>query len=311
MKLRHFAPTVLLLITILLTFPIEYGFTQDILAEADFSLKDVKSLEVEGGFCNVELKGSSGSSLTMNARIEGNDNPDKYEIVYRVDNGRIKVWIERPNSSWRNIKGWMKFDVPKHIDVKIDNSSGNIQAEDLESNEIYLEASSGNITAENLKGLLNLKCSSGNITLEGQDGRTTARASSGNLRIEEVTGDLNAHASSGNITISDIRGDIEADCSSGNIRLSDTEGRLTIGTSSGNIRGEGILLTGDSRFKASSGGVTIELKNSKEDLSFDLDTGSGNLYAAGSSADDKLILKRGPITISGITTSGNQRYSVD
>lgn len=286
-------------------------FSQDILAKADFSIDKIKYLEVEGSFCNIELNGYSGTLLKMDAKIEGSGDPDKYEIIYRKDGDRIKVWIERPNNIWRNIEGLLHFDVPENVIVRIDNSSGNIEAEDLKSSEITLEASSGNITTRNMKGILSLRCSSGNITLSNQSGDAILRASSGNLRIDEMNGDLEAHASSGNITIYEVTGNVEADCSSGNIKLGDIEGSLKVESSSGNIRGEDILLTADSRFKASSGNVTIGLLNDEEDLSFDLDSGSGNLYAAGSSSDDRLILKKGTINITGITTSGNQRYTTD
>jgi hypothetical protein len=284
---------------------------QEILAEAEFSIENVKYLEVEGGFCNIELNGYAGTALKLDGTIKGSGDPDKYEIVYREENNRVKVWVERPNSIWRNIQGLLRFDIPDNIQVVVDNSSGNIDADDLSASEIKLEASSGNITANKMSGELYLKCSSGNITLSGQKGNVSARASSGNLKIDKVDGELTAHASSGNITINDVNGDVEADCSSGNIKMRDIEGGMNAESSSGNIRGEGILLTNDSRFKATSGNITIGLLNGEDDLSFDLDAGSGNLYAAGSSADDKLILKKGPIMITGITSSGNQRYTTE
>jgi len=131
------------------------------------------------------------------------------------------------------------------------------------------------------------------------------------LKIDKLDGDLSAHASSGNISIYDVYGNVSADCSSGNIKLRDLEGVLEVESSSGNIRGEDIKLTGGSRFKATSGNITIGLLNKDNDLSFDLDSGSGNLYAVGSTADDRLILKNGPITITGTTSSGNQRYTTD
>lgn len=308
MKLHHL---LLYLLVIIFTYRPGFVHSQEILARADFSIDKVKYLEVEGSFCNIELNGYSGSSLKMEARIEGSGDPDKYEIMYREDGDRVKVWIEHPNSIWRNIEGLLHFDVPENVILMVDNSSGNIDAENLRSSEIKIEASSGNISARNNKSMLSLRCSSGNITLIDQDGHATLRASSGNLKIDEANGNIKAHASSGNITIYEVMGNVEADCSSGNIRLRDIEGQLNVESSSGNIRGEEILLTGNSRFKASSGNVTIELMNSEDDLSFDLDAGSGNLYAAGSTADDKLILRKGPINITGITTSGNQRYSTD
>jgi len=309
--MRIFKLFAITLCTTLLLYSCNEITAQEVLAEAEFSIENVKYLEVEGGFCNIELNGYSGSALKMVGSIKGSGDPDKYEIIYREDNNKIKVWIEHPNNIWRNIQGLLHFDVPDNVLVMVDNSSGNIEADDLNASEIKLEASSGNISAKNTSGEMYLKCSSGNITLSDQKGNTSARASSGNLRIDKVDGDVSAHASSGNITIYDVLGDVSADCSSGNIKLRDIEGALDTESSSGNIRGEDIKLTDDSRFKATSGNITIDLLNAEGDLSFDLDSGSGNLYAAGSSADDKLILKRGPITITGVTSSGNQRYTTD
>ena len=284
---------------------------QKILAEARFSIENVKSLEIEGGFCNVDLNGYTGESLKMEGNIKGNGDPDKYEIIYQEDNGRIKVWVEHPVNFWGNIEGKLIFDVPREVLVHANCSSGNIEAGELDAREINLEASSGNISAKEMSGILSIRCSSGNITLSGQQGTTTARTSSGNLKIENVNGNLKTHASSGNMQIFNIAGDVQADCSSGNIRLRDIEGALDIESSSGNIRGEGILLKANSRFKASSGNITIGLLNDEDDLSFDLDAGSGSLFAIGSRADDRLILKKGPIQVSGVTTSGNQDYKAE
>jgi lia operon protein LiaG len=284
---------------------------QRILAEASFSIENVKSLEIEGGFCNVNLNGYTGKSLKMEGNITGNGDHDKYEIIYQEDNGRIKVWVEHPVNFWGNIQGKLIFDVPREVLVHANCSSGNIEAGELDTGEIDLEASSGNISVKEMSGILSLRCSSGNITLNGHQGNTTARTSSGNLKIENVNGNLTSHASSGNMQIFNIAGDVKADCSSGNIRLRDIEGTLDIESSSGNIRGEGILLKANSRFKASSGNITIGLLNDENDLSFDLDAGSGSLFANGSSADDRLILKKGPIQVSGVTTSGNQHYKAE
>lgn len=282
---------------------------QKILAEANFSIENVKNLEVEGGFCNVILNGYSGQSLKMDGSIRGNGDPDKYEIMYREENNRVKVWVENPVNFWGNIQGKLTFDVPWDVLVNANCSSGNIEANNLKASSIELEASSGNITAQKLEGELNIRCSSGNITLSDQHGNISTRTSSGNIRIENVKGNLTSHASSGNMQIFKVSGDVLAQGSSGNVRLQDIEGKLDIETSSGNIRGERIMLKDNSRFKASSGDVIIGLLNEENDLSFDLDAGSGGLYAIGSSADDRLILKKGPILITGVTTSGNQRYT--
>jgi len=285
---------------------------QEQLAEANFNIDDVKYLEVEGGFCNVILNGHLGSSLKMDGEITGGGDPDKYEIIYRQDNDRIKVWVESPSRMWgnMNLRGVLEFKVPAGVEIVVDNSSGNLKADKLQARRIHLETSSGNIEAENMEAELTIKCTSGNITLESHNGNAELKTTSGNLKINEVNGNLTANATSGNIQIYNVSGNTSADCSSGNIKMGDIIGMLHVGTSSGNIRGEGIKLTGESRFKASSGNITIELRNDEDELSFDLDAGSGNLRAGSSRADDRLILTKGPIKITGISSSGNQTYTI-
>ena len=302
----------ILVCSIFLVFSFCHMPAQEQLAEANFNLDNVNYLEIEGGFCNVVLSGHLGSSLKMDAEITGNGDPDKYEIIYRQDNDRIKVWVEHPSRMWgnMNLRGVLEFKVPAGVEILVDNSSGNLNADNLQARKIHLETSSGNINVEKTEAELTVKCSSGNIGLESHNGDVNLKATSGNLKIREVNGDLIANATSGNIQIYDVSGNTSADCSSGNIKMGDIVGELNAGTSSGNIRGESIKLTGDSRFKASSGNITIDLMNDEDELSFDLDAGSGNLRAGGSKADDRLILTKGPIKITGISSSGNQTYSM-
>lgn len=281
---------------------------QDILAEANFSISDVDILIVEGRFCNVELRGNSESILKMDAWIKGNGNPDKYEIIYLQENNRLKVWVEYPRNRWDHIQGFMKFDIPRNVNVRIITSSGNQEVNKLNSENIELEATSGNINAEAITGNLEIRCTSGNLTLTNQAGDTQARTSSGNIRIDGVVGNLNVGASSGNLSIFDIKGNLTAECSSGNIRLRNIRGSIDARSTSGNIRGEEIMLTGISHFQATSGSITIRLLNEAEELSFDLDAGSGTLNALDNRADDRLLMRQGPLKIIGITTSGNQRY---
>jgi hypothetical protein len=50
------------------------------------------------------------------------------------------------------------------------------------------------------------------------------------------------------------------------------------------------------------------LLNREEELSFDLEAGSGNLRAAGNSGEDELFVRKGNIMIKGISSSGNQSF---
>jgi hypothetical protein len=282
---------------------------QQTLAEADFSMDGIKSLEVRGKFCNVEIRGKGGGALTFDGYIRGSGNPDRYAIVHRQQGDHLEVWVESPASVWGRIESLLKFDVPPQVDIRVENSSGNLELFDIETREIGLEASSGNVETGNTTGRLNIECSSGNVTVNRQMGELEVETTSGNIKARSVRGATEVEATSGNIDLDDVEGPTSAVCTSGNITMDGISGKIYAETSSGNIRGDDIRLAGQAEFRATSGNIRMDLLNREEELSFDLEAGSGNLKAGGSSGDDQLILKKGDILVRGSTGSGNQTYN--
>jgi len=281
---------------------------QKILAEESFNLARVKSLLVKGKFCNIELNGTAGSNLKMEGYIKGSGDPDKYEIKYEERDGHVEVWIESPSSVWGNIQSLLRFEIPGNVRLEVDNSSGNLSIYKVTTDRINLKTSSGNIETEDTKAELRIRCSSGNVTVEDQFGELWVTTTSGNIKIKDLTGDAEFNATSGNINLDNVAGSIFARCSSGNITMDRINGKLNTETSSGNIKGDEIMLQGDSEFRATSGNIRIDLLNPEDDLSFNLEAGSGNLRAAENSGEDNMIIKRGDISIRGISSSGNQTY---
>jgi DUF4097 and DUF4098 domain-containing protein YvlB len=282
---------------------------QKVLAEEQFTIDQVKTLQVDGRFCNIELKGTAGTSLKMDGYIKGSGNPDNYEIKYERRGDRVEVWVDAPSSIWGNIESRIRFEVPVNVDIEVDNSSGNLKMDQISTRQIDLETSSGNIEAENSEADLLIRCTSGNVSVEDHLGNLSVTTTSGNIKIRDSMGDTELKATSGNINLDNLTGSLYARCSSGNITMNQIKGKLNTETSSGNIKGDEVLLNGDSEFRATSGNIRIDLLNREDDLSFDLEAGSGNLRAAGSSGEDNLILKRGGISITGISSSGNQTYT--
>jgi lia operon protein LiaG len=284
------------------------SISQETLAEEGFNLDNVRSLEVRGKFCNVELNGISGGNLKMEAYIRGSGDPDKYEIRYEKRGEHVEVWIESPISMWGNIQSLLRFDVPLNVEIVVDNSSGNLKVYNIRSSGNYLETTSGNVETSDTDGPLHVKCTSGNLSVETHHGDLWAVTTSGNIKIRNLEGISEINATSGNINLENMVGNTRAQCSSGNITLNQMNGSLHMETSSGNIKGDHVLLAGDSEFRATSGNIRLDLVNPERELSFDLEAGSGNLTAAGNKGDDKLILREGGINIRGITSSGNQTY---
>jgi hypothetical protein len=85
--------------------------------------------------------------------------------------------------------------------VKIDNSSGNVQATDI-GGAFTGKVSSGNVRLSGVRGAINVDNGSGEIRGEQLDGDITARASSGNVTLELTKPhSVRADAGSGDVTV--------------------------------------------------------------------------------------------------------------
>ena len=292
---------------ILLLFSCEM-VSQSIVAEKKFDMEGIKSLEVNGSFCSVEIIGYGGSTLIFEGEIKASSDKE-YSIEYDRDGDELKVWIESPRNNWGNTNGSLRFKVPSSTQVVVDNSSGSVAASGLKSMFIKLEASSGSIKARDMEGDMYLETSSGSSELEGLVGDLEIKSSSGSQSIESVVGNIAGRSSSGRIRFRNIKGDIVAETSSGGISLDDVVGGLELESTSGSLNGDRIKISNNSYFKSSSGSIRMELINDLETLNFDLKASSGSLRVGSKSADDRYIDKQGDgLKITGISSSGSQSY---
>ncbi len=315
---------------------------QDVIDQVNETYNNVTAIEVEGSFCSVNIVGGSGNDVQLTGEVTGSK---KYDIKIRhnMSGGTLRVWIDRPNSL-RNVKGKLDFKVPSNTNIDVDNSSGSVHVSNIGQVVVKLEASSGSIKAQDIDtnlsatassgsislsnisgdvrsttssgsqkhatigGSLKAKASSGGIRIEGVGGEAEVRTSSGSQNISSIGNNVYAEASSGGIKINDVRGDVRAGTSSGSMSLNNVTGAVNLSSTSGSQRGSNVKLTGNSTFKSSSGSVNMELSNDTEELSFALKASSGSLNAKGNSGRKNLIIERGPIKITGNSSSGSQSY---
>ncbi|HHP7241597.1 MAG TPA: DUF4097 domain-containing protein [Cyclobacteriaceae bacterium] len=296
----------IVLIFILLLWVIQPTFGQNAIDKKSLTLENIKSLMVEGSFSNIYITGQ-GNKVVFDGIITGSGKKGKYTIEHEIINGKLKVWIDRQGSNWgyNNLRSKLNFKIPENIDIVIDNSSGNIELENLSGNNIEVDASSGNITANNINNDISVEASSGNIKLYGAKGNISANASSGNLSLNDITGNINAKTSSGNITIRNSKGNISATNSSGDIKINDTTGSLELETTSGGIKGTGVKITGDSFLSSSSGNISMDVENNPKEYAYDLKTSSGNIKVGNLSAEDKFIKRTEGVLIAAKASSGN------
>jgi len=330
---------------LLLSFFVNYqtAVSQDIQNSVNKTFKNITSLDVEGSFCEVKIKGENRDDVAFNGEIISSKNYD-IQIKYEVNGSTLKVWLKRPRSIRGKIKGKLYFKVPSNTNINVVNSSGGIDVENIGQSKVELIASSGSIHVRNIDTDISITSSSGSLyvkdvsgdvrltsasgsinvsgingdlysvsssgsqKIEGIKGNLKVTASSGSIILNMINGNINARTASGSILIDQANGNLTALSSSGGIKLDNISGALNLTSTSGSQRGSGIKITGDSSFKSSSGSVIMELLNDASELSFELYSSSGSLSAKGSRASHKLITGNGPIKIYGKTSSGSQNF---
>ena len=135
------------------------------------------------------------------------------------------------------------------------------------------------------------------------------RSGSGSVEIIGVDFDnLLLDVGSGSVKIDQSEASISVDIGSGRVELDSITGAFDISAGSGSIVGNAISLTGDSSFEAGSGRIEMSFLNAEDELSFDIDAGSGSIRVGDIRGADRVIVGSGNIKIDGRTGSGSQEY---
>jgi DUF4097 and DUF4098 domain-containing protein YvlB len=139
----------------------------------------------------------------------------------------------------------------------------------LSAETVSIRVASGGLNAAGIAGNSFVSVSSGRLEigeLAGTEHRI--KVTSGRTRIGALEGAANIEISSGNLTVGKTRGRIDLDISSGSVHMEDFSGEGNFELTSGNLYLDMRELTGDLRFRLSSGGVDM---NIPAGLSFNLD----------------------------------------
>jgi lia operon protein LiaG len=219
----------------------------------DTVFHDIKQLEVNAKFCNVNVKAVKGNKL----RLKGAMNESGGELVicgvhaYRKkeyiircsrEGDLLKVWIDEedlPKKENVNSKNggdsYLDFEVPEETGLRINNSSGNIKASGSHASRIQLRSQFGNVSADHIEGEAELKTSSGNINVSEISGNVKSETAFGSQQFDNIKGNMSLRSSSGDITITQLRGNADVISSFGHQRYTTIEGDITGRASSGNV----------------------------------------------------------------------------
>ncbi len=189
-------------------------------------------------------------------------------------------------------------------DVSLTTSSGDIEADTLETNTLFAKTSSGEIDIAYIEApLCELYTISGNIEVDRLNtAEGTAESSSGEIDVEQSTADsLQVKTISGNIDIEGAVGNLITYTSSGETHVEGIFSAVMGESISGNYKLQGSL-TEDSRIETTSGNVHVELTRLP---TIEVDTTSGSSKING--VKDYALFIEGAPRLEITTISGNVR----
>lgn len=286
-------------------------YSQNVLAKVELEAANVKKVSVQGAFVDIYV--AKGERIYLHGIIEGSGEEGDYRIHTSIENEALVVEIETMKNDlhWKSrriTKARIDITILEGVELDIDNSSGDVRVENLQSSKSNIKASSGDIVLRKIVSNLQVETSSGDIALQGLVGDSQIESTSGDQHLMEIQGTVKTQASSGDIRIDTFEGELAVKSTSGDVEIVDGVGTVNVRSTSGEIEGRNIELTGDANFNATSGDIEVDFENELDNLSFDLSASSGELEVGGKSANKRLILERGGYVVKGVTSSGSQEY---
>src|SRR5574344_1477350 len=317
-------------------------------AEANNSYDAIKTVNINGRFCKVNILASNNGQTNFEGKLEAMVANDSYKIDEQNTNGNLSIGVVVPDDAFASFVGELTVKVPANVSVNVTNTSGYINIEGLAENDVTVSTVQGKITAQNSNGTISLKSKGGSITASKLTGTVSTSSSSGAQKLSDMNGTLSFDSPDGELVIDNMSGTINVTTIAAKQTLTNIEGTLNIKGSSGQIRisnatgifniktmaaavnlcetvGEyhsettkgaivgqkKIKFTASSDFTTTEGKIQIQLANAKEEVTFMLECESSKvgLIAKGTSKKKKLQMGKGPIVIKTHSKTGGQVFS--
>ena len=221
--------------------------TQDMTLPGD----GIKLLDIDCGAGFLKVRGIEGlKNIEVEAEI----------VVTGMSTSKAKDFIERKlklSLKRRGQRAYLVSSFKPHVSIiSIGSKIINLTVNVPKSMDLVIDDGSGFIEIDNINGNIEVDDGSGDTQIQNVTGRLEIDDSSGGLIIENVRGDVMVDDSSGDLTLDDIQGEITIEDGSGSIRVRDALGDVTISDGSGSIRVSNIEKDVIIK-RAGSGGVSI------------------------------------------------------
>jgi DUF4097 and DUF4098 domain-containing protein YvlB len=229
---------------------------EDLQFERSLSLATdrLSGVEFDVGAGSLSIVGTTGNEIKVNATIasDGYKNmddfvegfTDKMTFSLKRDSGFALLTAKNQSQmNWgksKNIAIHLEVEVPKSMDLVIDDGSGSIVVENIDGS-IEIDDGSGSITLRQINNNVEIDDNSGSIQLADVSGDVIIDDGSGSVEMKNIGGSIEIEDGSGSIMAKDISGDFTVDDGSGDVVVKELVGQFNLindGSGSITVNGE-------------------------------------------------------------------------
>ncbi len=219
----------------------------------EMSTDRLTAVEFDVGAGSLDIVGTTGNQIRINATIESDDFRDMSGLVEAFED-KMMFSIERQseyamvyaksksNMSWgksKNIMIHLQVELPRGMDLVIDDGSGPMSIENIDG-EIKIDDGSGSITLRDIGNDVQIDDGSGPIMITDVNGDLSIDDGSGAVEMKNIIGSVDIEDGSGSILAKDVGGDFKVDDGSGDIVVKALAGEFKlVDDGSGSIRVNG------------------------------------------------------------------------
>lgn len=220
-----------------------------------FPTADIQSMNLQLGFGNLNIVGSSAETGEITLRATGNvEDPANFSKRLNIQKNLTESAANFSVTSAGN------GDISDRINLEATLTLPNTA-------KVIANTSGGHINANNLKNNQNLTTSGGHITLSSIEGETVAKTDGGHITGDRISGNTVLSTGGGHIKVNRPSGSLTAKTGGGHIEIQQASGSIIAKTSGGNISSTVQQADGPLKFFTSAGNITLGLpKNIQADL---------------------------------------------
>ena len=220
----------------------------------EMSTDRLSAVEFDVGAGSLDIVGTAGNQIRINATIESDDFRDMSDLIEAFEN-KMLFSIERQSEyamvyakskekmNWgksKNIMIHLQVEVPRGMDLVIDDGSGPMSIENIDG-ELTIDDGSGPITLRDIGNDVQIDDDSGPIMITDVNGDLSIDDRSGSIELKNITGNVDIEDGSGGILAKDVGGDFRVDDGSGDIVVKSLAGEFKLvddGSGSIKVNGE-------------------------------------------------------------------------